>query len=84
MGASSFSATEVNIDGKLVKAYVETNDLSLAADPVVQYMDETELKKQIGLIKSAMLRAAKQMDFIEAARLRDELFVLEKVLKEKE
>ena len=84
MGASSFSATEVNVDGKLVKAYVETNDLSLAADPVVQYMDEAELKKQIGLIKSAMLRAAKQMDFIEAARLRDELFILEKVLKEKE
>jgi excinuclease ABC subunit B len=83
MQASSF-AGEVIVNGKLVKAYVENNDLSLAADPVVQYMDEAELKKQIGLIKSAMLRAAKQMDFIEAARLRDELFGLEKVLKEKE
>ncbi len=84
MQASAFSATEVNVNGKLVKAYVEKNDMSLAADPVVQYMDENELKKQIGLIKSAMLRAAKQMDFIEAARLRDELFGLEKILKEKE
>ncbi|MGZ3893890.1 MAG: excinuclease ABC subunit UvrB [Bacteroidia bacterium] len=82
--ASSFSGTEVTVNGKLVKAYVESNDLSLAADPVVQYMDEAELKKQVGLIKSAMLRAAKQMDFIEAARLRDELFTLEKLLKEKE
>jgi excinuclease ABC subunit B len=84
MQASSFAGTEVNVNGKLVKAYVENNDLSLAADPVVQYMDEAELKKQIGLLKSAMLRAAKQMDFIEAARLRDELFGLEKILKEKE
>jgi excinuclease ABC subunit B len=83
MQASSF-AGEVIVNGKLVKAYVENNDLSLAADPVVQYMDEGELKKQIGLLKSAMLRAAKQMDFIEAARLRDELFSLEKILKEKE
>ena len=84
MQASAFSATEVNVDGKLVRAYVENNDMSLAADPVVQYMNEAELKKQIGLIKSAMLRAAKQMDFMEAARLRDELFGLEKILKEKE
>ncbi len=84
MQASAFSDMQVNVNGKLVKAYVENNDMSLAADPVVQYMDEAELKKQIGLVKSAMLRAAKQMDFIEAARLRDELYGLEKVLKEKE
>lgn len=79
----AFSATEVNVDGKLVKAYAENYDTSLAADPVVQYMNEDELKKQIGLLKSAMLRAAKEMDFIEAARLRDELYVLENLLKEK-
>ncbi|MHB8261789.1 MAG: excinuclease ABC subunit UvrB [Bacteroidia bacterium] len=79
----AFSATEVNVDGKLVKAYAENFDTSLAADPVVQYMSEGELKKQIGLLKSAMLRAAKEMDFMEAARLRDELYVLENVLKER-
>ena len=79
----AFSATEVNVDGRLVKAYTENFDTSLAADPVVQYMNEGELKKQIGLLKSAMLRAAKEMDFIEAARLRDELYVLENLLKEK-
>jgi excinuclease ABC subunit B len=79
----AFSATEVNVDGRLVKAYAENFDTSLAADPVVQYMNEGELKKQIGLLKSAMLRAAKEMDFMEAARLRDELYVLENLLKEK-
>ena len=80
----AFSSTQVTVDGKLVKAYAENFDTGLAADPVVQYMTEGELKKQIGLLKSAMLRAAKELDFIEAARLRDELYVLEKLLKEKE
>ena len=80
----AFSPTEVTVDGRLVKAYTENFDTSLAADPVVQYMSEGELKKQIGLLKSAMLRASKELDFIEAARLRDELYVLEKLLKDKE
>lgn len=77
---------EVTMDGKLVKTYVESEDqvLNLAADPVVQYMSSEELKKQIGKIKSAMLRAAKDMDFMEAARLRDEMYGLEKLLKEKD
>jgi excinuclease ABC subunit B len=80
----AFSPTEVSVDGRLVKAYTENFDASLAADPVVQYMNEGELKKQIGLLKSAMLRASKELDFVEAARLRDELYVLEKLLKDKE
>lgn len=80
----AFSPTEVSVDGRLVKAYTENFDTSLAADPVVQYMNEGELKKQIGLLKSAMLRASKELDFLEAARLRDELYVLEKLLKDKE
>jgi excinuclease ABC subunit B len=79
------SATEVTVDGKLVKAYVEPEDLgSLAADPVVQYMNPEQLKKQMATLKSAMLRAAKEMDFMEAARLRDELYALEKMLNAKE
>ncbi len=78
------SATEVTIDGKLVRAYVESDELSIAADPVTQYLSAEQLRKQIGQIKSAMLRSAKEMDFIEAARLRDELYSLEKVLKDKE
>lgn len=79
-----FSATEITVDGRLVRAYVEHEDSSLAADPVTQYMTEGELKKQIGLLKSSMLRAAKEMDFMEAARLRDEMQSLEKLLKDKE
>jgi len=74
---------EVTVDGKLVKAYVEKDDISMAADPVVQYMSADELKKQIGKIKSAMVKASKEMDFMEAARLRDEMYALEKLLESK-
>jgi excinuclease ABC subunit B len=81
---ASFSGVEVTVNGKLVKAYAEPDEISLAADPVVQYMNADELKKQIGKIKSAMIRAAKEMDFVEAARLRDEMYALEKMLESKE
>lgn len=55
---------------------------SLAADPVVQYMSEEQLAKSIKHTKKIMEDAAKSLDFIEAARLRDELFALQKQLKE--
>lgn len=77
------SGVEVTIDGKLVKAYVEPEEISYAADPVTQYMSAEELKKQITKLKTAMLRASKEMDFMEAARLRDEMYGLEKLLAEK-
>ena len=84
MAQSNFGAIEVTVNGKLVKAYAEPDGISLAADPVVQYMNADELKKQISKIKSSMIRAAKEMDFVEAARLRDEMYALEKMLESKE
>ncbi|MBA2613484.1 MAG: excinuclease ABC subunit UvrB [Bacteroidetes bacterium] len=79
----TMSGTEVTIDGKLVKVYLEPEALDIAADPVVQYMSADELKKQIAKAKSAMLRASKEMNFNEAARLRDEMYSLEKMLQDK-
>lgn len=55
----------------------------LAADPVVQYMTSDGLKKTIEKTKKLMRNAAKELDFIEAARLRDEMFALEKLLQER-
>jgi excinuclease ABC subunit B len=55
----------------------------LAADPVVKYMSTEGLKKSVEKTKKLMKAAAKDMDFIEAARLRDEMFALEKLLHEK-
>lgn len=74
---------EVTVDGKLVRAYVESEEINIAADPVIQYMSKDELKKQITKIKTAMLKAAKEMDFMEAARLRDEMYSLEKLMEGK-
>lgn len=77
------SGVEVTVDGRLVRTYIEPEQLSVAADPVVQYMGKDELKKQIAKIKTAMLKASKEMDFMEAARLRDEMFGLEKLMEDK-
>jgi excinuclease ABC subunit B len=63
--------------------YELTEDLPLAADPVVAYMSEEQLNKAIQFTRKEMEKAAKELDFIEAARLRDELFALEERKKNK-
>ncbi len=55
----------------------------IAADPVLSYMSPDEIRKQIDLCRSKMLEAAKDLDFMEAARLRDEVVQLEKMLAER-
>jgi len=55
------------------KAYVEKEVINTAADPLVKYMNDEQLKKQYDLSRRAMEKAAKELDFIEAARLRDEM-----------
>ncbi len=62
------------------KAYVEPETIDYAADPVVQYMTRDELIKAIERAKKAMEAEAKQLNFIEAARYRDEMFALQKIL----
>lgn len=66
---------------KKQKVYIEPETPTLAADPIVQYMGAEALEKLIKETKAAMKKAASELDFIEAARLRDEMFELEKKLK---
>ncbi|MBN1185950.1 MAG: excinuclease ABC subunit UvrB [Bacteroidales bacterium] len=66
-----------------VRAYIEPDKTEIAADPIVQYMNKPALEKAIERTRKAMEEAAKKLDFIEAARLRDEMYGLEKLLKEK-
>jgi excinuclease ABC subunit B len=73
----------MDFKGGVQKAYVEMDMASLAADPIVQYMTKPELKKSIENTKKEMLAAAKNMDFLLAAKLRDEMFALEKMMEEK-
>jgi excinuclease ABC subunit B len=80
---SSFEKSDIliNENGKLLRPYIEDEGrYDIAADPVVQYMSKDEIKKQITKVKNQMLRAAKELDFQEAARLRDEMQGLEKMM----
>ncbi len=64
-------------------AYIENTHQNVAADPVVQYMKKDEIAKAIQKTKKKMEEAVKELDFIIAAQLRDELFGLEDLLKSK-
>jgi excinuclease ABC subunit B len=66
-----------------IKAYVEPETMSVAADPVVQYMSKEQLDKLISTAKKNMEKSAKELDFMGAARFRDELYQLEKLQKDK-
>lgn len=65
------------------KAYFEKDEPSAAADPVISYMDSDQIQKAINRIRKDIEAAVKELDFIRAAKLRDEMFALEDVLKEK-
>ncbi len=63
--------------------YVEKENPEIAADPVVQYMHVDELEKLKKETRHRMEVASKELDFMEAARLRDEMFAIEKLIREK-
>ncbi|MFN5318026.1 MAG: excinuclease ABC subunit UvrB [Bacteroidia bacterium] len=63
------------------KAYTEQEQNSLAADPVIKYMSREQIQKAIAQTRKLMEKAAKELDFMEAARLRDEMQELESRLK---
>ena len=71
-----------NRDGaQEMKYYVEPEEMNAAADPIVKYMSKDQLKKVTEETQKRMQKAAKNLDFMEAARLRDELFALQKQLE---
>ncbi|MCZ4696369.1 excinuclease ABC subunit UvrB [Ancylomarina euxinus] len=65
------------------KAYSGPETIEIAADPVVQYMSKQSLEKSIAKTKKSMQKASKELDFLQAAQFRDEMYKLEKLLKEK-
>ncbi len=73
--------TILDIRGNQAKYYVEPEELSIAADPIVNYMTRDQLEKTIKVTEQKMKKAAKDLDFISAAQFRDELFALKKKLK---
>ena len=75
------TADKEDSKSKAPKAYVEPETVSIAADPVVQYMSKPQMEKAIERARKLMQEAAKKLEFIEAAQYRDELLRLEDMMK---
>lgn len=69
--------------GKVTRPYIEPEKPNVAADPVVQYMNREALEKAIDKARKNMEKAAAELDFIEAARFRDEMSELQMLLRSK-
>ena len=69
--------------GLAAKAYLEPGRPDIAADPVVKYMNREALEKAIDKTRKSMEKAAAELDFVEAARFRDEMSDLQKLLRSK-
>ena len=65
------------------RAYVEPEERTVAADPIMEYMTRDQLEKSIARTRKLMQEAAKKLDFIEAAQYRDEMLRMEELLKDK-
>ena len=70
----------LDVRGAKTKAYIEPEIDSLAADPVLQYMNKDQIQKLVHETEAKMKQAAKDLDFISAAQYRDELLALKKKL----
>ncbi len=64
------------------RVYVESSEPNIAADPLVAFMNRSQLEKLIVETEQKMKAAAKDLDFIQAAAHRDEMNFLKKKLKE--
>jgi excinuclease ABC subunit B len=73
----------LEIKGGKVVYEDDDNKITVAADPVVQYMSKEQLLKAVEEAKRLMKKAAKDTDFMSAAQYRDEMFALKNLLKDK-
>jgi excinuclease ABC subunit B len=63
--------------------YVEKEEIEVAADPLVKYMTKEQIQKLIQQNRKNMEAAVKELDFINAARFRDEINQLKQMLEDK-
>ncbi|MCB0691279.1 MAG: excinuclease ABC subunit UvrB [Saprospiraceae bacterium] len=71
----------LDIRGKKSRSYIDDEEVTIAADPLLDYMSSSQIKNLIVETEEKMKKAAKELDFITAAQYRDELFALKKKLK---
>ncbi len=61
--------------------YIANENINSAAEEQEQYKTIPQMEKAIGQTKRQMEKAARDLDFMEAARLRDEMFRMQKDLE---
>jgi excinuclease ABC subunit B len=71
--------------GQIIRpgVYIEPSQVDVAADPLIKYMDAATIRKTMDKTRKAMEKTAKELDFVEAARLRDELYALQEIMNKK-
>lgn len=83
-GIDMMIQSQASVRGKSYKTTEEMQmEMGVAADPVIAYMSKEQLEKAVQETKKNMERAAKELDFMQAAQFRDELFALQEKLKTK-
>lgn len=77
--SSAFAPAESKMPANS-RYYVESEGMSLAADPLLKYMSKDQIKKRLNDARKSMEKSAKELDFISAAAYRDEINELKKLL----
>lgn len=83
-GSSILVQNKNQENDKIPKAYIENDKLEIAAEPVLKYMNKNQLQKSLNSLKSEMNIAVKDLDFIQAAKIRDEIFEIQKLIENKQ
>lgn len=65
---------------KAYKPYIEMDGMDMVADPIMQKMSREQIEKSIENTTSLMKKAAKELDFLQAAQYRDEIIRLRGML----
>ena len=84
LSATAGDTPVADTKGTTYQPYMENEQASFAADPIVIQMSRKQLEKSIENTKRLMKKAAKELDFIQAAQYRDEMLRLEELLKTKD
>lgn len=64
------------------QVYSQPDETEIAAEPVLNYRNKEDVQKAVELTRKKMEKAARDLNFIEAAKYRDELFEIQKLLAE--
>lgn len=69
---------------KAYRPYIEKDGLEMVADPIMRKMSQKQIEKSIDDTAILMKKAAKELDFLQAAQYRDEIIRLKGLLEDEE